>query len=305
MAARLIEETDIIEVSNPPVLLYGEPGVGKTTLAQSGSKTLTLDFDSGLHRSAYRKAGLRFDSWNDLIAFQKDPAFARYDTIIPDTIGTLLEYMARAIIEGNTKMGTKVGGLSLQGWGVLKTTFSQWLAGLRAAGKQVVMIAHQKEERNGEERVLRPDIQGGSYGIVMNSADIVGYISYRNGARFISFDPCDTFFAKNGAGLKSCTVPHFEKDPHFLADLLTQARQNLGHTAEASAQAAKVVAEWQAWLDGDPLLDQLNAQLPEMGKLVNGVKAQVWKLVSDHATKCLLVFDKASKKFVKKEGAAA
>ena len=306
MAARLIETTDVIEVANPPVLLYGEPGVGKTTLAQSAKKPLTFDFDNGLHRSAYRKTGLRFDSWNDLVLFQKEPAFANYETVIPDTIGTLLEYMARSIIDGNAKMGTRAGGLSLQGWGVLKTTFSQWLAGLRAAGKQIIMIAHQKEERNGEERVLRPDIQGGSYGIVMNSADIVGYVSYRNGARFVSFDPCDQWFAKNGAGLKSCSIPNFATDPNFMADLLTQARQNLGHTAEASAQAAKTVTEWMAWLNSDPSLDALNAKLPELGQLSNGVKAQCWKLVQDAAVAAGLTFDRNAKKFVQaSQGGAA
>ncbi len=298
MAARIIAETDIIDVSRPPVLLFGEPGVGKTSLGQTANKSLTLDFDQGLHRSAFRKTGLRFDSWGDVVEFQQGGGFNDYETIVLDTIGTLLEYLGQSIIKDNAKMGTRAGGLSLQGWGALKTTFGNWLSGLRQAGKQVIMIAHQKEEKEGEEWVLRPDIAGGSYSIVMNCADIVGYMSYRNNVRHIGWEPTDRYFAKNGAQLKSGPIPDFKLSPHFMAELLTTAKQNLGHTAEASAAVARVVDEWRQKLT-DKTLAEFNAALPGMKDVATGgPKAQVWKIAQDIAAASKWTFDDAKKVFV-------
>ncbi len=305
MPAKLILETDIIEVARPPVLLFGEPGVGKTSLAQTADKSLTCDFDKGLHRSQFRKTGLRFETWDDVVIFQREGGFDPYETIVLDTIGTLLDYMGQSIIGANAKMGTRAGGLSLQGWGVLKTTFGQWLSALRQNGKQVIMIAHQKEEKDGDDRVLRPDIAGGSYSIVMNSADIVGYMSYRNNNRHIAWEPTDRYFAKNGAQLKSGPIPDFAANGHYMADLLTQAKANLGHTSEASAAVAKTVGEWLAKItllpEGNEPLAVVNGWLTaELKAVVPSAKAQVWTIIQGEAKHRGWTFDATNKVFVGK-----
>lgn len=306
MVAKLILETDVIDVSRPPVLIYGQPGSGKTSLAQTAAKTLTLDFDNGLHRSAFRKPGVRVDSWEDIVQVQKEGLFNDYETIVLDTVDTLLKSMSQTIIAQNSKMGTRAGGLSIQGWGVLKTTFDTWLAGL-SQSKQVIMIAHQKEEKDGDSRMMRPDISGGSYGVVMNQADIVGYLSYRNNRRFIAWDPTDAYFAKNGAQLVSTDIPDFRQSPHFMADLLTQAKANLGHTAAASATVAKALEEWQARLDPDMNFDKLNGEVIEAFKAIpknDPIRPQVWALILEFSKRLDLNFDKKSNKFVEKASAA-
>ncbi len=308
MTARLILETDQIDVSRPPTLLYGQPGSGKTSLLQTANNPLTLDFDQGLHRSAFRKTGLRVDSWDEVITAQKDGMFNDYETVGIDTVDSLLKSMATTIIAGNSKAGTRAGGLSIQGWGTLKTTFDTWLSSLRQS-KQVILIAHQKEEKDGDVRMMRPDIAGGSYGIVMNAADIVGYISYRNNQRFISFDPTDSYFAKNGAQLESCVIPNFTANPHFMAQLLDRAKQNLGHTSQASAKVAKAIEEWSAKLNPDSVnLEQLNGEITEEFKKIDKkdpIKAQVWNLILTFARDNGADFDSKAKVFVAKAGAAA
>lgn len=305
MASVLYEPEDMIEVANPPLLLFGDPGVGKTSLAQTGEDPLTLDFDGGAHRSAFRRRTLRFESWEDMLAVQHKgiadklaPNFGTHKEIILDTVGTLLKYLGRSVIAGNAKLGTRAGGLSLQGWGVLKDTFDGWLMDLRRAGKQVVMIAHGKEEKDGDARMIRPDIAGGSYAIVMQAADIVGYMTYRNGQRWIGWDPTDSYFAKNGARLESGGVPSFTAEPRYLAGLLAEAKRNLGKTAEQSAAVAKLVSEWQEklTLEKTPDVKALNALCTgELAKIEPALKPAVWHLVQAFAVAQGLEFDAKKK----------
>jgi hypothetical protein len=299
MAATLIETTDLINVSRPPVLIYGQPGAGKTSLAQTATKPLTLDFDGGIHRSQFRKTAMRFDTWEDVIQEQKDGRFDPYETIVVDTVDTLLKYTTQSIIRENAKNGTRSGGLTISGWGVLKTTFDNWLSSLRQSGKQIILIAHQKEERDGDAKFMRPDIAGGSYSIVMQGADIVGYVSYRNNKRHIAWEPTDAYFAKNAAQLESGPIPDFNTAPNHMGELLDKAKYNLGRTAEASAESAKIVETWEKLLAADPTVEELNALLPNLSSLTNGSKKQAWHLISQFAEKCGLVFDKKAKTFGK------
>jgi ribosomal-protein-alanine N-acetyltransferase len=63
MTATLLEPTDVIDVAFVPLLIFGPPGSGKTTLAQTTDSPLTLDFDQGIHRCANRRRAYRFDAW--------------------------------------------------------------------------------------------------------------------------------------------------------------------------------------------------------------------------------------------------
>lgn len=297
MVARIIRETDVIEVARPPVLIYGQPGAGKTSMANTANRCLTLDFDKGIHRSEFRKDHLFFGTWEEVVDAQRDGLFESYETIILDTVGTMLRYMSQSIINLNPKNGTRAGGLSQQGWGVLKTTFDGALAALKQQGKQIVMVAHDKEE--GDPKKLRPDIAGGSYGIVMQSADVVGYLKYVNNHRWIGFEPTDDYFAKNGARLASAPVPDFKDRPHFLAELLEEARRNLGHTAQASAQIAQAVAQWQEWFSVPELtVESLNMRLPSLAGLPEAAKRQAKALIYQYAQGRGWKLDQPNKCFV-------
>ncbi len=71
----------------------------------------------------------------------------------------------------------------------------------------------------------------------------------------------------------------------------------MGRVAQASAAAAGVVAQWQAFLLADPNVEQFNAKLPEVGKLTNGVKAQVAHLLNEHIKVAGWKLDKEKKTY--------
>lgn len=306
MPAQLIAETQVIEVSSLSMLLYGAPGVGKTYLSQTAENPITLDFDRGAHRASNRRDVMRFDSWPDIADATAE--IAKHKTVVVDTIGRLLDMLAADIIRLNAKHGSAVGGLTLQGFGALKARFATWVNHLRLAGKDLVFICHEKEEKDGEERIMRPDIQGGSYTEVMKFTDLVGYVSVdRQGKRTIDFNPSDRHLGKNAAGWESIEVSKGTRTQ--IADLFADAKTRIGRVGESSAAAAKAVDEWAKKLDPDTVnIESLNGEITEAFKAIDKkdpIRPQVWQLILEFAAKFDCQFDNKAKKFVQIEEAAA
>lgn len=297
MAATLIAETEIMDCTCLSVLIFGPPGAWKTSIAQTAEDPITLDFDKGAHRSFNRRAVMRFGCWADVA--DAGAEIAKRKTVVVDTVGRLLDMLAQDIVAANPKHGSAHAGLSLQGFGALKSRFAAWVNQLRLAGKDLIFIAHEKEEKDGDDRLMRPDITGGSYTEVMKFTDLVGYLGMdRQGKRTLDFNPSDRHAGKNAAGWPPLPVPNLAENKLFFAGLLADAKKKIGHTAEASAAVARVVAVWESWLALSPELAAFNAKMPELSALKNGTKAQVWHLVQAHAEREKWTLPKGKKEWV-------
>ena len=90
MGIKIIPASTPITVSTICVVIYAVPGSGKTSLAQTASRPLLLDFDRGAHRSANRKDTVQVSAWSDVTAIGADD-LNDYDTVIVDTAGRALD----------------------------------------------------------------------------------------------------------------------------------------------------------------------------------------------------------------------
>jgi hypothetical protein len=72
----------------------------------------------------------------------------------------------------------------------------------------VVFIAHEREERRGEETFKRPEIGGSSANDLIKELDLVGYMYAVGKERVITFDPAEYYYAKN-----TCNLPAAIKLP--------------------------------------------------------------------------------------------
>ncbi len=306
MAVKVIEPSDAIEVKNIVCLIYGQPGARKTSLAQTADEPVTLAFDPGVYRAFGRKRAALFDTWQDVLGYDLSTS----NTPVIDTIGMCLDKLAVAVIEDNPKNGNRMGGLSLQGYGVLKEQFKQWLARRREQGQDLVFIAHETQEKIGNETYHCPDIVGGSYNTIMNHADIVGYMHFENGKRVIDFAPTDRWMAKIPPGWGEYTrrfmvsqngqiaLPDFGKEPNFLAHLIAEAKASMGRASGESAAIARQVAEWTVRLTPQLTPDALNEMLPEMGRMEKAAKVQCWHAAQKHAESFGLAFNADTRRFV-------
>lgn len=183
------------------VLIYGHPGVGKTTFAaKSGGKTLIADCESGsrflgLHGIECDVAEIK--DWTDMQEVYK--LADQYDTVVIDPMGELVDKLSQHL-KANGYAKAKGDGLTIEGWGVLKDKFKTMLRSFRDAKCNVVCIAHVEEKDDEGTMNIRPRIQGNQTEVICGLLDAVGYMHMakvdKTQVRRVSFDPTDRFYAK-------------------------------------------------------------------------------------------------------------
>lgn len=188
-------------VINPTIqmLIYGQAGVGKTTLALSAPKPLLLDFDGGVSRvnAGHRCDTVQITDYQQALDVLNEDLSA-YETIIVDTGGKLLDFMASWLIARNGKLSKGNGSLSLQGFGERKAEFRSFCRKIRMLNKHIVFVAHRETQRNTDDSIRYVPIFGGSsYDDLVTELDLVGYLEMSGRKRVITFDPTDKNDGKN------------------------------------------------------------------------------------------------------------
>lgn len=204
----IIRKPSEIEVSgNVKMLIYGEPGVGKSTLALSSPSPLLLDFDGGVQRvnAAFHTDTVQVHRWEDCLELM-DEDLSAYKTLVIDTAGKMLDYMSDYIIRTNSKLGQRDGSLSQKGYGARKVMFVNFLSRLSILGKNAVFVAHEREDKDGDTRFIRPEIGGSSSGDLIKELDIVGFMSEVGTDRTIQWAPTEKFYAKKPSFLPKSEV---------------------------------------------------------------------------------------------------
>lgn len=295
---KITPPSEPILTNNLVVTLFGQPGIGKSTLAFSAPKPLLLDFDGGAQRASGRKDTVRVHSWSD-VADISAADVAQYDTVILDTVGRALEYLAADLIKNDPKLSRKTGELSMQGYGALKTAFAQWLSRIRTFGKHIILIAHEKEEKDGDNTIVRVDAMGATRIEVIRLSDLVGFVASYANRRTLDFNPTDKHTGKNCAGFDQLDIPQIAQQPTFLGDVMTEALKRMNALTEAQREREAEVAQWMAVIGGLTDAAGVNSAIPQLPD------DQLIKRALAHRAKVLgLVWDDGKKLFAQAAGIA-
>lgn len=293
---KIVKAQEPITITQLVAMIYGPPGTGKTSLTFTAQDVLLLDFDGGAHRSGNRGDCVRIQSWGEMQAMTAQD-LQGYKTIVVDTVGRALDFLAAQIIADEPKQGRKDGSLTLQGFGALKSRFAAWIKHVRMIGLDIVLVAHSQEERKGDDVEERIDAQGGSKNEVYKLADIMGRLAIRNGKRVLLFSPTDTAFGKNPAGFEPLDVPDFTLDPHFFGGVLQKTKDYLNRMSAESLEIQAMIDDWTSQFVGLDA-DGFNTLMPKVSKADKRIALNLKRIMVKMAAESGIVFDTKSKQFV-------
>lgn len=133
-------------------LFYGEPGIGKSTLANSFPGALFLDVDQGL--KGIEAAKIDLTSWGDFLQSVKAIRDESHDfrTVVVDTVDLLFMLCEKSVCEdlGIEHVSEAQWG---KGWDVMKARWTDGIHQLRTAksrktGKPIciLFVSHERKE---------------------------------------------------------------------------------------------------------------------------------------------------------------
>lgn len=284
-------------------LIFGQPGTGKSTLAVSASRPLLIDLDLGAQRIATKDRAradiVICESLNELNEIITAPELKNYDTIIIDTFGQIIDLIIRDKFRGSMSPGK---------WGIIKSDFMQIVNTLRMAGKSVLFLAHESEEKNDEKIIKRPQCQGKAKDELMKVLDFIGYLhSGINGGRILEFGEDESFYAKNTYGFKA---------KYVLPDV--KVNQNDFWAAVIEKQIADFIAEQEVadqelygkicTLENEikkiksiPEIEKFLETLKDDDSLSTGAILKLKKSVIEQAEQNNIIYDSEQKKWIEKK----
>lgn len=207
-------ECTCIKVSNDDELFITDNYIvtHNTTVGLSAPNPVLFDFDGGVQRvnGAFQCPTLQVQNWDEVLQALKEleTEGSEFKTIVIDTAGKMLDFMSAYIIKQDSRMGMRDGSLSLKGYGARKMMFINFLKRVSMMGKHVIFVAHEREEKDGDLRIVRPEIGGSSQGDLIKELDLVGYMQAIGNKRTISWTPQEKFYAKN-----TCNLPPMQEIP--------------------------------------------------------------------------------------------
>ena len=198
------------------MMIYGQPGMGKTTVALSAPKPLLLDFDNGVKRvNMNHLEGIdivqvsEIGGWSGIqTLINTDYAdLAPYQTIVVDTIGKMMHFIITHCCGTRQPL--------IKEWGRINQEFTWFVRALSALNKHVIFVAHRDSRKEGDSTVFIPSLREKSYNSIVTELDLLGYLEMKSERgvqnRTITFDPTDRNDGKN-----TCNLPSVMSVPTIL-----------------------------------------------------------------------------------------
>ena len=294
------------------MLIAGYPGIGKSTLALSAPNPLHIDVDFGIDRiePRYRKAYIQPRSYDEILEDLTPINVQGFDTLVFDTGGKLISLMSLWAIKKDAKYGQRDGSLSLKGYGFVGKEFVRLMDYcFYELQKNIVIVFHATEEKDGDNTRLRIKVEGQTKNNVWEPMDLGGFVEMYGNDRTIGFSNCERYFAKGTRGISGIhKIPALT--PASANDFLTKlfADYNAISAKEAEQSAAEQEAYEAAMAEGRAIInaivdvDTANAAIPHIKAIKYALTAEKELGVElyDKIQACGLFYDKVLKKYTPK-----
>lgn len=292
------------------MLVYGQAGIGKSTIALSAPSPLLFDFDNGINRVnfAHVKDTVQIENYTDMLEVINKEDLSSYETLVIDTGGKCLDKMAEYIIGKNPRMGKANGSLTLQGYGERKMEFAALCKLIASKNKHVIFVAHRQTQQDGDDIRYVPLFGGSNYDSLVTELDLVGYMEANGRKRTITFDPTSKNDGKN-----TCNMPSVVEVPLVVDDKGNAVGENNFITTQVIEPYIKRLKErLEVGKKYNHVIEEIkeNIELITDAKSANDFieridsfdhvgssKVMASQLLASKAKKLNLTFDKSTKKY--------
>ena len=281
------------------MLIYGVPGVGKTSLSVTSENPVLVDCDRGADRAVIRKDTLVCSKWEDIIAEKE--TFKQYKTVVIDTAKACLDDF---LCDYAVRMDDASKKNKLKMFGYVGDAFKAFVAYLRSINVDLIILAHAAEDKDGDDRIFYPSVTGQSKDLVQRIADQIGFLSYgADNSRVLHFQKNHRIVAKDTARLGDIVIPE-ASDPAYataMANIISATKTRIQERTNAQNEALdaiKTAEETIAKVVDGPTAD---AALVAINACPAADVSALKKKLATVLKKYDLKMDKASGKFVKAE----
>lgn len=287
------KSNELVIPTTVKMMIYGQAGMGKSTVALSAPKPLLLDFDNGVKRMNMAHLEnidtVQVTSWNDIQQVLQEDLSA-YQTIVVDTIGKMMD----SII--TYKCGSRQP--SIRDWSGINAEFSWMTRTLSSLNKHIIFVAHRDTRKEGDDTVFIPALREKSYNSIVTELDLLGYLEMKSERgiqrRTITFDPTSRNDGKNTCNLPSVmevpTIVDKNGNPIAKNDFITTKIINSYLSMLAAKKAAqekydKVIEEIKEQIELITDAESANNFIAQIDKFehVGSSKQMAAKLVANKA----------------------
>lgn len=292
------------------MILYGSPGIGKTTLALSAPKPVLIDFDRGIARvkAYHRQLTIVCKDYYEVLHDIESPEVKECETIVIDTGGSLVTFLQDYVMKEDPKVNQqKNGALSLKGYGAVKQEFIRLTNLVRdIMHKNIIYVFHSNEDKDKDGNpIQRLLCEGATRNIVWQPCDFGGYMQMIGNQRTISFTPTQEYFAKGCYGISGDIILPELKGPdqanNFLTKLFEKARENIAKENEYYAplrdQYERTMTEAESIIkaiDSPEAATEAANIIPKMGHALTSL-AEIRSMFSEAIKSLGYVWDKDNK----------
>lgn len=291
----IIRKSDVFPKRPVIIVIYGTPGVGKTSLFNTSKNPILLDCDRGADRAINRQDTIVATNWKEVL--QDEGEIKNYSTLGIDTAKAVLDdFLMTYVVDNDYKLKTN----KLKAYGAIGDEFKMFINRRRNEGIDIVVIAHAKEDKDGDNIKLSPDVTGQSKDLLLRIADQVGFLTMVNNKRTITFEPTDKTIGKNVAKLPTMEVPN-ETDPAFptfMAEIIEKVKESIQRQTEEQKEALEKIRELSAAIATMETPEQAQAISDEIQTLTKMQQAGIKKQFKEKLDELKIKYDKNTNTFI-------
>lgn len=212
------------------MLVYGDPGVGKTVFSCSGDKTIFVDVEGGSlsvqsrikSKKVLKKKFDTFDEIEDFIRSLRDKGPGKADTLVIDSITELQKKLMDYIVDSHPEVKRPYGdGLTVGDWGYNTERMRRFIRMARDLDMNVILTALAMDEKNEVTGAVKtmPKMSSKLAADVCGYVDIVGYLyvdsvqvtdddgnTSEGSIRRMLVQPVGSYYAKDRSGVLGTVV---------------------------------------------------------------------------------------------------